>query len=376
MPAQPSLLRNGLKTLALGACLVALAGCGKEKPADPVRPRVQVQEVKTTDFAATVALTGDIQARVQTQLSFRVGGKIIQRMVDVGDRVTAKQVLAKLDPKDLQTNVDSAIAAEAAEQARVKQTAAAFVRQEKLLPKGYTSKSEYDSAQAQLRGSQSALKAAQAQLANAREQLGYTALIADAPGIITARQAEVGQVVQATMPIFSQARDGERDAVFNVYESLFVQPPGDQPVEVTLLDNPRIKATGKVREVTPAVSSQTGTLQVKIALTSLPDGMDLGSVVSAALSVPARQSVELPWSALTKGLGEHLGQPAVWVVDDQNKVNLREVTVGRYLTGKVIVIDGLKSGEKVVVAGNQLLHPDMQVELADVYKQQPAGATQ
>lgn len=376
MPAQPSLLRNGLKTLALGACLVALAGCGKEKPADPVRPRVQVQEVKTADFAATVALTGDIQARVQTQLSFRVGGKIIQRMVDVGDRITAKQVLAKLDPKDLQTSVDSAIAAEAAEQARVKQTAAAFVRQEKLLPKGYTSKSEYDSAQAQLRSSQSALKAAQAQLANAREQLGYTALIADAPGIITARQAEVGQVVQATMPIFSQARDGERDAVFNVYESLFVQPPGDQPVEVTLLDNPKIKATGKVREVTPAVSAQTGTLQVKIALTSLPDGMDLGSVVSAALSVPAKQSVELPWSALTKGLGEHLGQPAVWVVDDQNKVNLRGVTVGRYLTGKVIVIDGLKSGEKVVVAGNQLLHPDMQVELADVYKQQPAGATQ
>lgn len=376
MPAQPSLLRNGLKTLALGACLVVLAGCGKEKPADPVRPRVQVQEVKTADFAATVALTGDIQARVQTQLSFRVGGKIIQRMVDVGDRITAKQVLAKLDPKDLQTNVDSAIAAEAAEQARVKQTAAAFVRQEKLLPKGYTSKSEYDSAQAQLRSSQSALKAAQAQLANAREQLGYTALIADAPGIITARQAEVGQVVQATMPIFSQARDGERDAVFNVYESLFVQPPGDQPVEVTLLDNPKIKATGKVREVTPAVSAQTGTLQVKIALTSLPDGMDLGSVVSAALSVPAKQSVELPWSALTKGLGEHLGQPAVWVVDDQNKVNLRGVTVGRYLTGKVIVIDGLKSGEKVVVAGNQLLHPDMQVELADVYKQQPAGATQ
>lgn len=368
MPVHPSFLQIGLKALTLGVCLAVLPGCGKEKPADPVRPRVQVQEVKTAEFAATVALTGDIQARVQTQLSFRVGGKIIQRMVDVGDRITAKQVLAKLDPKDLQTNVDSAIAAEAAEQARVKQTAAAFVRQEKLLPKGYTSKSEYDSAQAQLRSSQSALKAAQAQLANAREQLGYTSLIADAPGIITARQAEVGQVVQATMPIFSQARDGERDAVFNVYESLFVQPPGDQPVEVTLLDNPTVKTSGKVREVTPAVSAQTGTLQVKIALSSLPDGMDLGSVVSAALSVPAKQSVELPWSALTKGLGEHLGQPAVWVVDDQNKANLRAVTVGRYLTGKVIVIDGLKNGEKVVVAGNQLLHPDMQVELADVYK--------
>jgi RND family efflux transporter MFP subunit len=373
MPAQPSVSQHYLTALVLSLCLPLLSGCGKEKPKDPVLPRVQVQQVKTTDFAAAVALTGDIQARVQTQLSFRVGGKIIQRMVDVGDRVSAKQVLAKLDPKDLQTNVDSANAAVAAEQARVKQTAAAFVRQEKLLPKGYTSKSEYDSAQAQLRGSQSALKAAQAQLANAREQLGYTALVADAPGIITARQAEVGQVVQATMPIFSLARDGERDAVFNVYESLFVNPPTDQPVEVTLLDNPQVKATGKVREVTPAVSAQTGTLQVKIALQTLPQGMQLGSVVSAALSVPAKQSVELPWSALTKGLGDQLGQPAVWVVDDENKVSLRGVTVGRYLTGKVIIIDGLKNDEKVVVAGNQLLHPDMKVELADVYKN-PTGA--
>jgi len=375
MPAQPSNRGFRLPILALGLCLALVAGCGDKKPSEPVRPRVQIQEVKTAEFAAAVTLTGDIQARVQTQLSFRVGGKIIQRSVDVGDRITAKQVLARLDPKDLQTSVDSAVAAEAAEQARVKQTAAAFVRQQKLLPKGYTSKSEYDSAQAQLRSSQSALKAAQAQLANAREQLGYTALIADAPGIITARQAEVGQVVQATMPIFSQARDGERDAVFNVYESLFVQPPTDQPVEVTLLDNPKIKASGKVREVTPAVSAQTGTLQVKIALSSLPEGMDLGSVVSAALTVPARQSVELPWSALTKGLGDQLGQPAVWVVDDQNKASLRGVKVGRYLTGKVIIVDGLKNGEKVVIAGNQLLHPDMQVELAQVYKQ-PTGATQ
>ena len=379
MPAQPSTrgLRLPILGLNLGLCLclALMAGCGDKKPSEPVRPRVQIQEVKTAEFAAAVTLTGDIQARVQTQLSFRVGGKIIQRSVDVGDRITAKQVLARLDPKDLQTSVDSAVAAEAAEQARVKQTAAAFVRQQKLLPKGYTSKSEYDSAQAQLRSSQSALKAAQAQLANAREQLGYTALIADAPGIITARQAEVGQVVQATMPIFSQARDGERDAVFNVYESLFVQPPTDQPVEVTLLDNPKIKASGKVREVTPAVSAQTGTLQVKIALSSLPEGMDLGSVVSAALTVPARQSVELPWSALTKGLGDQLGQPAVWVVDDQNKASLRGVKVGRYLTGKVIIVDGLKNGEKVVIAGNQLLHPDMQVELAQVYKQ-PTGATQ
>src|SRR5450830_1886516 len=256
-----------ISTCIFGLGLLALlSGCGPEKAEPKQRSRVFVQTVQPADFAAAVTLTGDIQARVQTDLSFRVGGKIIQRMVDVGDRVSAKQVLAKLDPKDLQSNVDS-------EQARVKQTAAAFVRQEKLLPKGYTSRSEYDTAQAALRSNQSALAAAQAQLANAREQLGYTSLIAEAPGVITARQAEVGQVVQATVPIFSLARDGERDAVFDVYESLLVEPPPDAPITVSLLDNPSIKVQGKVREVTPAVAANTGTVQVKIALEALPKGM-------------------------------------------------------------------------------------------------------
>ncbi|MDY7562392.1 efflux RND transporter periplasmic adaptor subunit [Pseudomonas sp. 10B1] len=364
--------RSKFAVISLSVVLGLLVGCGEKKPQEPQRPRVYVQQVKTADFAAAVSLTGDIEARVQTQLSFRVGGKIIQRMVDVGDRVSAKQILAKLDPKDLQTSVDSAVAAQAAEQARVQQTSAAFVRQEKLLPKGYTSRSEYDSAQAALRSSQSALKAAQAQLANAREQLSYTALVADAPGIITARQSEVGQVVLATVPIFGLARDGQRDAVFNVYESLFVDPPTDQTVQVTLLDNPTVKVIGKVREVTPAVSAQTGTLQVKITLTQLPAGMELGSVVSAALSVPAKASVQLPWAALTKGLGDQLGQPAVWVVDDQGIVNLHAVKVSRYLTGSVIISEGLSGGEKVVVAGGQLLHPDMQVEIAQT--PQPATA--
>jgi RND family efflux transporter MFP subunit len=372
MPARPPRLFSLGPMAVLAAVLLTLAGCGEEKPAAPDMPRVYVQPVKTAEFSAAVALTGDIQARVQTRLSFRVNGKIIQRNVDVGDRVTARQVLARLDPRDLQINVDSAVAAVAAEQARVTQARAAFVRQQKLLPKGYTSHSEYDSAQAALRGSESSLKAAQAQLANAREQLSYTALIADTPGVITSRQAEVGQVVQATMPIFDLARDGERDAVFNVYESLFVQPPTDQAVQVSLLDNPDIKVSGKVREVTPAVSAETGTLQVKIALDPLPQGMDLGSVVSVALSPPANASVELPWSALTKDLGEHLGKPAVWVVDEQGKVNLRKVSVTRYLTSSVVIGDGLKNGEKVVVAGGQLLHPDMQVEIAD--QPQPQAA--
>ena len=349
----------GLSLLAL------LTACGKEGPKEPLSPRVYVQQVSTREFAPPIQLSGDIQARVETQLSFRVGGKIIERQVDVGDHIQANQVLARLDPKDLKIQVQTAQASVYAQQAQVVQTRAAFIRQQKLLPKGYTSQSEYDAANAAQLSAQSALAAAQAQLANAREQLSYSNLVAEAPGIITARQAEVGQVVQATMPIFTLARDGARDAVFNVYESLFIEPPKDPTVQVTLLSDPTIKVNGQIREITPTVAAQSGTLQIKVQLDTLPKGMELGSIVSVNLTPAPRPSVELPWSALTKDVSE----PAVWVVDGQNNVRIQRVTVGRYLTGSVIINDGLKDGENVVVAGGQLLHPGMQVEITPV----PAG---
>ncbi|MFJ4346164.1 efflux RND transporter periplasmic adaptor subunit [Pseudomonas sp. NPDC089401] len=356
-------LTRPLSFVGLGLAIL-LAGCSKEE-APEVLPRVGVVRVEPTDFAARVTLTGDVQARVQTDLSFRVGGKIIARSVDVGDHVKANQVLARLDPKDLQNNVDSAKAEVFAAQARVTQTSAAFVRQQKLLPKGYTSQSEYDAAQAQLRSNQSALKAAQAQLANANEQLRYTALVSEADGVITQRQAEVGQVVQATMPIFTLARDGDRDAVFNVYESLLVAPPSDAGLTVSLLDDPNVKAQGVVREVTPTVSAQSGTVQVKVALHDVPAAMRLGAPVTATGNTQGRPSVELPWSALTKALKA----PAVWVVGEGDKVELRQVEVGRYLTGKVVIAQGLEGGETVVVTGGQLLHPGMQVEKVDAKAQ-------
>ena len=342
--------------------LVLLTACGKERPTEPLSPRVYVQQVSTREFAPPIQLSGDIQARVETQLSFRVGGKIIERKVDVGDHIQANQVLARLDPKDLKIQVETAQASVNAQQAQVVQTRAAFIRQQKLLPKGYTSQSEYDAANAARLSAQSALTAAQAQLANAREQLSYSQLQAEAPGVITARQAEVGQVVQAHMPIFTLARDGARDAVFNVYESLFIEPPKNPTVQVTLLSNPAIKVNGQIREITPTVSAQSGTLQIKVQLDALPKGMDLGSIVSVNLTPPPSRSIELPWSALTKDISE----PAVWIADEQSIVRLQRVKVGRYLTGSVIVSEGLKDGEKVVVAGGQLLHPGMKVEVAPI----------
>ena len=190
-------LNKGILGLSLLALLTA---CGKEGPKEPLSPRVYVQQVSTREFAPPIQLSGDIQARVETQLSFRVGGKIIERTVDVGDHIQANQVLARLDPKDLKIQVETAQASVNAQQAQVVQTRAVFVRQQKLLPKGYTSQSEYDAANAAQLSAQSALAAAQAQLANARDQLSYSNLKAEASRAPSRARVKIGMVACTTWP--------------------------------------------------------------------------------------------------------------------------------------------------------------------------------
>ncbi|MDN6860945.1 efflux RND transporter periplasmic adaptor subunit [Pseudomonas sp. CAN2814] len=351
---------HGLSFIALTIALtLGLAGCGREKPAEHL-PRVLVREVATTDYAARPSVVGDIQARVEAQQAFRVGGKIIERSADVGDAVKAGQVLARLDPKDLQTQVENARAAVVAEEARLRLAQVGFQRQGQLLPKGYTSRSEYDRAQAELRSAQSSLEAARAQLASARDQLSYTELKASADGVITQRSGEVGQVVQATKPIFTLARDGERDAVFNVYESLFQGAQSDQPVTVHLLSDPKVQVQGRVREVTPTVDTRSGTLKVKVGLDQVPAAMGLGAVVGAELAQAAEPRALLPWSALFKQ-GK---SPAVWVLDDQDRAQLKPVGQVSFARERVMIGEGLQAGERVIVAGGQLLHPNQKVEVA------------
>lgn len=353
----PSSRNIRIATGLLAALL--LAACQEQETPKPVQ-RVLVQNIEEADFSAEVRLTGDIQARVEAQQAFRVGGKIIERLVDVGDQVQAQQVLARLDPQEQRSNLDTANAAVTAQRAQLREAELAFERQRKLLPKGYTSRSEFDQAQAQLRATRSSLDAAEAQAANARDMLAYTELKASTDGVITSRHAEVGQVVQATVPIFTLAREGERDAVFNVYESLFDQQLESQDVTVALLGQPQVTAKGEVREITPTIDPQSGTLKVKVALQDVPPQMNLGAVVTTRLRPRSGDGVVLPWSALTKAGRE----PAVWLVGDDQRVALQKVGAVRYATGKVLVGQGLQAGQRVVIAGGQLLHPGQQVEIA------------
>ncbi len=323
--------------------------------------RVTAQPVALLNVASSVTLTGDIQARKVTEQSFRVSGKLIKRYVDVGDRVRVGQVLARLDAREQKTELASASAEVAVRQSRLHLAEQNYQRQQVLLPKGYTNLSEYQRARSGLDSARGDLAALQAQQANARDQVGYTELFAAANGVVTARYAEEGQVVQAATEIFSVAHDGEREAVFSAYESLLRADQTGAAVTVSPLDQPEIQLSGIIREITPIVSAANGTLRVRVALQGAAASLALGSVVSARLQTQSQSAFALPWSALSRTQG----QPAVWRVDAEARVGLTPVKVLRYEQGQVIVSEGLSEGDRVVSRGLQFLYPGQRVEVAE-----------
>ncbi len=175
-------------------------------------------------------MTGEVQARFRVDLSFRVGGRVLARYADVGSRVRAGEVLAILDPAEQQADVDAATAAVSSAEAQLHVASATFNRQAALITSGFTTRTVFDQAQEGLRTAEGVLEEARAQLGRCKEALGHTTLRATADGIVTARNLEVGQVVPAAQPVFSLAQDGERDAVFDVYESVFLGPTDTRSV--------------------------------------------------------------------------------------------------------------------------------------------------
>jgi RND family efflux transporter MFP subunit len=348
----------GAGALALGV----LAGCGDGgAPAQAPLARVDVTTVEVVNFAPRATLTGTIMAQVQSDLSFRVAGRIVERSVDIGDHVTANQVLARLDGQVQQADVDSAKAGVASAEAQLKQATSTFQRQQSLLQSGFTTRGSYDQAEQSMRTAQAALESANAQLTSAQDQLNYTMLRASADGIITARFAEAGQVVEPARAIFTLAKDGPRDAVFDVYEAIFARVPDDAKAEITLVSDPKVTAMGTVRQVAPAVDTNNGTVRVKVGIADTPPAMTLGAVVTGSGDLKATKSVILPWGALF----ETDGKPAVWVVDPRDQtVSLRPITIDAYLRDRVVARDGLKSGEVVVTAGTQYLRPQQKVAIA------------
>lgn len=339
-----------------------LAACQQQGP-PPEKPptSVQVEAAALVDYAPRVRLTGEIRAQVESDLSFRASGRITERLANVGDHVTADQVLARIDPQEQQAALTAAEASVRAAEAVLRQATSTYERQNSLLARGFTTQREHDGAEEAYRRAVAALDTARAQAGTARDQLSYTALRAGVAGVITARNAEAGQVVQAAQTVFSIAQDGPRDAVFNLYESIFTRELADPAIEVTLVSDPSVRARGRVREVSPTVDTANGTVRAKVGIEHPPAAMALGAAVVGEGRFQARQLVVVPWSALAAGSGG----PALWVVDPRTgKVSLRPITVEGYETGRVAVREGIRPGEVVVTGGAQLLRPDQVVAFA------------
>jgi len=352
--------------LVMFASLVMLGGCdGPSAKAPETRP-VRTVTVDPKPIEDDRQSVGEVRARYESDLGFRVSGKLIARLVDVGVSVKKGAVLARLDEQEYRNKLKSAEADIVSAEAVLVEAQAAEGRLRQLVASGTTTRANYDTAVKNLRSAEAKLDSAKAARDLAKDQLSYTELVADFDGIVTATGAEPGQVVSAGQMIVRLARPTDKDGVFNIAESAFqTRPaPADKPIEVivSLLANPGISTEGVVREIAPVADPATRTFQVKVTLKSPPEQMRFGASIVGRLKASTAPVVVLPAAALF----DRLGKPAVWVVDTAaGTVALKDVTVARYETDRVVLSGGLAKGEVVVTAGVNRLREGQKVRLAE-----------
>jgi RND family efflux transporter MFP subunit len=341
------------------AALLAACQPAAETAAPEARPVRTVTVVKRA-VGETITYTGRIQAENEARLSFRISGRMIERSANVGDRVGPGQVVAKLEPQDELNGLRSAQAAVAAAQAQFVEAKSNFDRQRTLLARDVASRAQFERAEQTLETARAQLDTAEAQLKAAKDRVSDTELKVDATGIVTATGAEPGEVVQAGQSIIRVARKDGRDAVFDVPGQLLRSAPSDPLITVSLTDDPAVTAIGRVREVSPQADPVTRTFEVKVGLTDPPAAMRLGSTVVGRMQLDAAPVIEIPASALT----QFDRRPAVWIVDPAKlTVSLRNVDILRQNPATVAISEGLDSGDIVVTAGTQALHPGQKVRL-------------
>ncbi|MDD0814815.1 efflux RND transporter periplasmic adaptor subunit [Curvibacter sp. HBC28] len=338
-----------------------LAGCSKPEPAaEPVRS-VKVLTVSPSALGSVYEYSGEVKARVDSRLGFRVAGKIIRRQAELGQRVKVGQVLAQLDPQDYQLGADAARAQVASAQTNRDLAAADYRRYKELFDKNFIGGSELQRRETTLKSAQASLEQAQAQLASQGNQIAYTSLVADVAGVVTAIEAEPGQVVQAGSPVVRIAQDGPRDVVFAVPEDKVAGVKVGANVVVKVWSENR-QIEGQVREVAASADPVTRTYSVKVALPS-QGAPALGATVNVLPQGLARAEVaviKLPTSALR----QEGRKSAVWLLDPSSMtVRLQPVEIATADGNEAVIAGGLKPGDQVVVAGVHVLSPGQKVSL-------------
>ena len=355
----PLARRPSLRYLFLVASAALLAACSRSAPPEePVRS-VKLLTVGVGAMQSTLEYSGEVRARVESRLGFRVAGKIVQRQAELGQRVKAGQVLAQLDPRDYQLAADAARAQLASATTQRDLAAADFKRFQALKDQNFISGAELERRSATLKAAQATLDQARAQLSSQGNQTAYTTLVADVAGVVTGIEAEPGQVVAAGTPVVRIAQDGARDVVFAVPEDKVGQIQPGQDVTVRGWSGGAPLA-GRVREVAASADAATRTDQVKVAL----EGAEmpaLGSTVYVtpkALSHAGVAAIKLPTSALRQE-----GQAtAVWVYDPASStVKSQPVQIATADGNEAVVAAGLTPGMQVVATGVHVLSPGQKV---------------
>ncbi len=352
-----------ISTMALVAatCALTLGACGREEATNDTPPRiVRTATVEKRKVTTPLTFSGRIEAEDEVNVAFRISGRLLKNDTKIGDRVKAGQVLARLESQNELNTLRQAQASLAAAQGQLTQARNHFDRQETLLAQGWTTRANYDAATQARQTAQSQVDAAEAALSAAHDLVGFTELKADAPGVITATGPGAGEVVQVGQMIARIARQDGRDAVFDVPSQLIRSASADPEVSVSLADEPAITAKGRVREVAAQASAVTRTFEVRVGLTDPPAAMRLGATVVGRVNTSAGPMIDIPASALTR-----MNQrPAVWIVDPAtNTVAVRNVDVLRFDEAQAVISQGLDTGEIVVTAGVQALHPGQKVRV-------------
>ena len=349
---RPRLSLLALSLLVGVACLPCQAG-------ELAKPQVLIVRAENSTNDQSLGVTGDIEAQVQASLSFRISGKISRRNVEIGQHVARGDELASLDTQQQEADVRAAIAQLAAAQANFVPARIEFQRQAILIKSGDTTGVKYDTAQEAFRRTEAMVISAQANVASARDQLSYTTLSAPADGVIIARNAEAGEVVQPGQAVMTLATDGPRDAVFKVSEITTAHPPISPHVEISLTSDQSVRTNGTVREISPAIDPTSNTVLVKVGLAQTPAEMTLGSAVVGTALFSRRPVLRFPWSALFRWNDE----PAVWVIGADNHAQPHVVQVLDYETTSFEISSGVAAGDAVVVAGGQFLRPGVAVSV-------------
>ncbi len=338
----------------LGGSVTSSAG---HPPAPPPRP-VRVQEIRDEGATSEQSYTGEIRARYEADLAFRVGGKVVARHVEVGQRVRAGQALYRLDAEDYDLAVKAAEADLVAAQAEVKVTLVEHGRRMELRKTGAVSLSEFDKSLSERDVAAGKRDRAARMLAPARKRLSYCTLAADAEGVITALPVEVGQVVAEGQAVARLARDGGREAVVSLPENR-VAIARSAPASVTLWSSPGKSIPAELRELSPTADPTTRTYQARFSLPGAGPEVELGMTATVHL-VPAdaTRGFLLPLSSLSG----RRGRPAVWVVGRKaGHPTLTPVEVREYRQDSVLIGDGLKPGDLVVTAGVQKIDSELAV---------------